>query len=89
MGRHWKTPAEPGKILMPCGENEGVSNKMQTLFWKGIGKLLMDALENWFTHHAIVKFYSDTIPEEFPQSTAAHLHSGYKVLHNITIFLKE
>lgn len=56
---------------------------------KGVGFMLMDALENWFTHQAIEKFYSDTIPAQYPQSTTAHLHKGYKILHNVTVFVKE
>jgi hypothetical protein len=34
------TPAEPGQVLMPCKEEDGLNSQNQTIYRKGTGKLL-------------------------------------------------
>lgn len=56
---------------------------------KGFGGMLLERLETWFLHHSIACFHSDTIPEEYPSSTKAHLENGYETLYELHVFMKK
>ena len=55
---------------------------------QGHGRELLDRLENWSLHRAIYRLTSDTDPD-YPLSPPAHASSGFRVLTQLTIFIKE
>jgi len=56
---------------------------------QGLGGQLLGKLEEWFLHHTIDLSLSDTIPEEYPLSTAAHAKHGYQEWTTLQIFMKQ
>ena len=55
---------------------------------RGIGSELVGHVEQWCLHRAIARFTSDTTPD-YPLSPAAHAHVGFRVLTEMTIFVKD
>ena len=55
---------------------------------QGYGRELLDRLENWCLHRTISHLTSDTDPH-YPLSPRAHMASGFRVLTQLTIFVKE
>jgi aminoglycoside 6'-N-acetyltransferase I len=55
---------------------------------QGLGGQLLAALEEWMLHHSIHLSLSDTIPEEYPLSSQAHVKYGYRPLKTVQIFIK-
>ena len=55
---------------------------------RGHGRDLIGRLEQWCLHRAIRVLTSDTTPE-YPASPKAHARAGFRVLKEMTIFLKE
>lgn len=56
---------------------------------RGFGGQLLGALEEWILHHAITLSLSDTIPEEYPLSPAAHAKHGYRPWRTLQVFFKK
>ena len=54
----------------------------------GYGKRLVSHIKEWSIHRGIEVLTSDTTPD-YPLSPAAHTRSGFRVLAEMTIFLKE
>ncbi len=55
---------------------------------EGHGQALLDRLEQWFLHHSIERFHSDTDEREYPLSKPAHLRGGYREAYKISVFIK-
>lgn len=55
---------------------------------QGFGKELVGCVEDWCLHHAIARLTSDTT-SSYPLSPEAHKRSGFKKIHEFTIFMKE
>jgi aminoglycoside 6'-N-acetyltransferase I len=55
---------------------------------QGIGRELMSEVEQWSLHRSIRILTSDT-ESKYPLSPAAHARSGFRPLHQLTIFIRE
>ncbi len=54
----------------------------------GVGSELIEHIEPWCLHRAITRLTSDTTPD-YPLSPAAHAHAGFRILTELTIFVKD
>lgn len=54
----------------------------------GVGADLMDAIEQWALHREVDALFSDTDPDGFPRSLAAHERAGFEVVSRATVLVK-
>jgi aminoglycoside 6'-N-acetyltransferase I len=55
---------------------------------QGLGRKLVGQMEQWCLHRCIRTLTSDTDPG-FPLSPAGHARAGFRVLRELTIFIKD
>ena len=55
---------------------------------QGIGTSLLDHAEQWLLHSAVEAIFSDTDQNIYPDSIAAHAHSGYEPVRHFTLLKK-
>lgn len=55
---------------------------------QGIGRELMSQVEQWSLHRSICILTSDT-ESKYPLSPGAHARSGFRQLHQLTIFIHD
>ncbi len=55
---------------------------------RGVGTELADHVEQWCLHRAIARLTSDTT-RDYPLSPGAHARAGFRVLTELTIFVKD
>ncbi|MCB1556495.1 MAG: GNAT family N-acetyltransferase [Alphaproteobacteria bacterium] len=54
----------------------------------GIGRTLVETVENWARERGCTEMASDTVPRDFPHSPVAHQSLGYKIVDEKVHFKK-